>query len=192
MPAARSSTGSITRRFLKQYASSLHTAIGHVACPPHHSQAAPPSAHPPSLCATWQVRLKQHLVFDGTGKSLLNTCGRVISRLRAAGYRIHLCVVLASFDTCVANIADRKMRTGRDVPLRIVRETFEMLRTAIDVYIDRHSEVADRVLFYNNDHRAMNLEATLCRGRADGEADARAAADKYLAPTWLGDLWTPS
>ena len=45
------------------------------------------------------VELKQHMLFDGTGKSLLNTCGRVIARLKAAGYRIHICIVLASFDT---------------------------------------------------------------------------------------------
>ena len=28
------------------------------------------------------VGLKQHLIFDGTGKSLLNTCGRIVSRMK--------------------------------------------------------------------------------------------------------------
>ena len=53
------------------------------------------------------VGLKQHLIFDGTGKSLLNTCGRIISRMKRQGYRVHLCIVLASYDSCMANIKAR-------------------------------------------------------------------------------------
>lgn len=43
------------------------------------------------------VAQRRHIIFDGTGKSVLNTCGKIISRLRQAGYCIHLCVVLATF-----------------------------------------------------------------------------------------------
>ena len=30
-------------------------------------------------------RMRKHMIFDGTGKSLENTCGRVVSRLKIAG-----------------------------------------------------------------------------------------------------------
>ena len=36
-------------------------------------------------------------LFDGTGKSLLNTCGRVIARMKALGYRgMNSCVLTKS------------------------------------------------------------------------------------------------
>ena len=42
------------------------------------------------------VGLRRHLIFDGSGRDPLNICGRVISRMRAHGYRVLFLVVLTS------------------------------------------------------------------------------------------------
>ena len=125
------------------------------------------------------IRLKQHIFFDGTGKSLMNTCGRVISRLRGAGYAVHLCIVFAGYDSCVSNIAERKKRTGRDVPLKFVSDTIEMLAPAVDVYVSRHSEICERVLVYTNEQHKTTLVANLKKGSTEGEAMAKEVADKF-------------
>ena len=124
------------------------------------------------------VRLRQHMMFDGTGKSLLNTCSRVIARLRAKGYRVHICIVLASYEQCSSNIAERFAATGRNVPAKIVKDTFDMLKHAVGVYIRQQAELCERVMIYDNEARAMELVATVCNG--SGVNDALALANKYL------------
>mmetsp|Transcript_13987 Transcript_13987/g.42657 ORF Transcript_13987/g.42657 Transcript_13987/m.42657 type:complete len:184 (+) Transcript_13987:899-1450(+) len=58
------------------------------------------------------VGQKKHVIFDGTGKDLINTCGRVISRMKQAGYRIYICLVAASYDTCMRRVALREVMCG--------------------------------------------------------------------------------
>ena len=134
---------------------------------------------------TTRARVPAEAVFDGTGKQVLNTCGRIIGRLRPAGYRVHVCVVLASYDACMARIRARFEATGRDVPLPIVQGTFEMLKYAVGVYIRKQAGLCDRVLVYDNDgDGAPALLATVANGQ--GVDVALAAADKYLEATWKG------
>jgi len=123
-------------------------------------------------------RRRQHIFFDGTGKSLLNTCGRVIARLRSQGYRVHIVIVLASFETCMSNVRERFERTGRDVPKKIVLETFKFLAQTARVYISRQAAMCDRVIVYDNDKLQSHLAVTVTEGR--GEAEALALCDKYL------------
>ena len=101
--------------------------------------------------------------------------------LRRQGYRVHLCVVLASHESCMANIHERFERTGRNVPAKLVQDTFEMLNLAVDTYIRQQAHICDRVLLYDNDARQMALAATVCGG--EGEAEALAVAQKYLGPS---------
>lgn len=122
------------------------------------------------------VKQRRHIVFDGTGKSLENTCGRIISRLR--GYRVHICIVLASYNRCLHNIAERKKRSGRDVPTRFVRETFAALQEATSVYVRRQPEIAEQTTIYVNDDLAPYEAATVRDG--EGLEDALAVLDKYL------------
>ena len=72
-------------------------------------------------------------------------------------------------------------RTGRNVPAKLVQDTFEMLNLAVDTYIRQQAHICDRVLLYDNDARQMALAATVCGG--EGEAEALAVAQKYLGPS---------
>ena len=103
--------------------------------------------------------MRRHMIFDGAGKSVENTCGRVISRLRQ-GYRVHICIVLASYD-CMANIAERFARTGRDAPA--VSDDIPRPQ-ATDVYVRRQSELADEVVLYINENLDANWAATVRNG----------------------------
>ena len=131
--------------------------------------------HESFLMAT---RLRRHMIFDGTGKSLQNTCGRVISRLRLQGYRIHVCIVLASYNECLSNIAERRERTGRDVPARFVQDTFVALRLAGETYIRRQEDLVDEVVLYVNEKRDARVAATVRRG--EGIDEALAVLNQYL------------
>jgi len=64
---------------------------------------------------------------------------------------VYLCIVVASWETCVSRIAARSRQTGRDVPLHVVRQIFVQLRSAMPIYLDRHRELARAVLVYDND-----------------------------------------
>ena len=131
------------------------------------------------------VAMRRHMLFDGTGKSLENTCGRVVSRLKAAGYRVHMCIVLASYETCRTNIGERREATGRDVPDAIVQQTFSALQGAVDFYLRHQASLTERTLVYDNDARQMALVASL--GGDDGATQLDAAlscAEKLLAKTW--------
>ena len=97
------------------------------------------------------ISYRRPLLFDGTGKSILNTCSRVIARLKSAGYDVYINVVVASWNTCVARIAERSRETGRDVPLHIVRDIFVQLHSTIPVYLGRQQELCQAVLVYEND-----------------------------------------
>ena len=68
---------------------------------------------------------RRHIVFDGTGKSILNTCGRIIGRLAAAGYRVHICIVLASCERCWERIEERRMITDRGVPKKVLQQQLQ-------------------------------------------------------------------
>jgi predicted ABC-type ATPase len=95
---------------------------------------------------------RRHILFDGTGKDIGNTCGRIISRLRAAHYRVFVCIVVASQDACLARIEARRKETGRGVGLDFVQSTIQSLRnTAIPIYISKQTSLAEAVLVYDNE-----------------------------------------
>ena len=81
------------------------------------------------------VRQKRHLLFDATGRQLLNTCGRIIGRLVRQGYRVHLVVVLSKRATCWERIEKRHKDTGRGVPGFIFNPTFDDMKTVVPVYL---------------------------------------------------------
>jgi len=96
---------------------------------------------------------RRHLAFDGTGKSLINTCGRVIGRLANRGYRVHICVVLATHQTCWRRIESRRSETDRGVPLKYLHSAVKDLQRAIPTYIDGPTNgLCESTLVYDNDH----------------------------------------
>lgn len=99
----------------------------------------------------YAIGQRRPLVFHGTGKSLETTCSRVIARLREAGYRVVISVVLASRATCERRIAERRLQTGRDVPGFILDSAFGALRQALPVYLAKRGQLAEAILVYDND-----------------------------------------
>jgi len=94
---------------------------------------------------------RRHILFDGTGKDVSNTCGRIISRLRSANYRVFVCIVAASKECCLTRISARQSKTGRGVPPEFVRSTIESLQTSMPLYISQQASLAEAVLVYDND-----------------------------------------
>mmetsp|Transcript_7445 Transcript_7445/g.24356 ORF Transcript_7445/g.24356 Transcript_7445/m.24356 type:complete len:463 (+) Transcript_7445:24-1412(+) len=120
------------------------------------------------------VGQRRNLLFDGTGKDLLNTCGRVISRLKAAGYRIFMCVVCTTYSTCLRRIAAREAVTGRSVPPKFVRMALDGMRTSIPVYLERQPQLAEAILLWDNEHdEEDSAPSVVVEG---GGAPARTAA----------------
>ena len=62
------------------------------------------------------VAQRRNLIFDGSGRDPLNICGRVISRLTAAGYRVHMVMVLCSYKRCLERAETRRAQTGQPPP----------------------------------------------------------------------------
>ena len=81
------------------------------------------------------VRERRHMIFDATGRQLLNTCGRIIGRLERANYQVVMCSVLSKRDTCWQRIESRRIATGRGVPGFIFNPTFDDMRTVVPVYL---------------------------------------------------------
>jgi len=123
-------------------------------------------------------RMRKHMIFDGTGKSLENTCGRVVSRLKIAGYRVYFCIVLASYNTCMANIAERRARTGRDVPAPFVQSSFPAIRDSAKTYVNMQEHLAEQVVIYVNENLESKLAVTVHNGQ--GAKEALALIDQYF------------
>jgi len=98
------------------------------------------------------VRQRRHLMFDATGRQLVNTCGRVIGRLERANYRIHLIIVLATRETCWKRIEARRAATGRAVPGFVFNPTFDDMCTVVPVYLrGPHSGLCETTTFCDNE-----------------------------------------
>lgn len=82
------------------------------------------------------VAQRRHIIFDGTGKSVINTCSRVIGRLKANGYRVIVVVVLASMRKCWERIEARRKATDRAVPWSILASTTRELQRTIPIYVE--------------------------------------------------------
>ena len=93
---------------------------------------------------------------------------------------MHLCIVLASYESCLANIKERVERTGRNVPAKFVKDNFSMLSHACKVYVGKQSEICESVLLYDNNERQAELMATVSEGK--GVEEAMALVEKYLGP----------
>ena len=106
---------------------------------------------------------RRHLIFDGSGRDPLNICGRVISRLAAVGYRVHMVIVLCSHATCRQRAAVRLAQTGRETPLAFVDMVFRSLQSAVPIYLRQHAEICERALLYTNE-AAPELRIELNRG----------------------------
>lgn len=96
------------------------------------------------------VSQRRNLLFDATGKDLLNTCGRIISRLRAAGYRVYIFVVISCFQSCLHRIKLRQEITGRGVPEKFVRMAFDGMKVSVPYYVNHQREIAEAVYVYEN------------------------------------------
>ena len=95
------------------------------------------------------MRAGRPMIFDGTGKDLQNTCGRVLDRLHEQGYQVTILIVLASFETCLKRIEERRGRTKRNVPQKIVKDTFTSLAKSVPFY--RTELKGTTVVVMNND-----------------------------------------
>jgi len=131
------------------------------------------------------IHQRRHVIFDGTGKSVLNTCGRVIARMRAAHYRVFLVVVLASHPTCWRRIELRRAATSRGVPEAILHATLRDLLHAVPLYLQLPS-LADATFVFDN-----NAELSTEGGHSrltDGGA-ALPAAPTLLATLTATSTW---
>ena len=97
------------------------------------------------------VAQRRNLIFDGSGRDPLNICGRVISRMVAAGYRVHMVMVLCSHATCLERAASRQAKTGRETPLGFINMVFKSLQTAVPIYLRNHAKIAERLAVYVNE-----------------------------------------
>ena len=124
------------------------------------------------------VAQRRHLIFDGTGKSLVNTCSRIIARLQGQGYHVIICVVLSKMATCWRRIEARREATDRAVPRGVLSATVRDLQRAVPVYIEgpQNGLCEATYLFANEDDDATEgLDFTI--GADTPAADrARAAA----------------
>jgi len=125
------------------------------------------------------VHMRRNLLFDGTGRELKNTCGRVISRLKQAGYRVYIGIVLSSYEQCLRNIEARRKATGRDVPAKFVKPLFQgQLLASTEEYVRRQPELAEQIVIYDNDKLDARVAARVCNG--SGTEEALAVLRKYL------------
>mmetsp|Transcript_13989 Transcript_13989/g.42670 ORF Transcript_13989/g.42670 Transcript_13989/m.42670 type:complete len:244 (+) Transcript_13989:899-1630(+) len=118
------------------------------------------------------VGQKKHVIFDGTGKDLINTCGRVISRMKQAGYRIYICLVAASYDTCMRRVALREAAMGRSVPAKFVRLAMENMASAVPVYLLQHARICDALIFYDNEHETEQEPRVILKGDDNAAREA--------------------
>lgn len=104
------------------------------------------------------VKMRRHIIFDGTGKGPLNTCGRVIGRLSEAGYKVVFCIVASSFNTCLDRIENRAAITGRKVPRQFVESACTALASSVPAYLDNLSSLAKMALIYDGDTTPSTLQ----------------------------------
>jgi len=128
----------------------------------------------------YAIGQRRPLTFQGTGKSLETTCSRVIGRLREAGYRVFVVIIIASPATCLRRIEDRRQRTGRAVPDAVVLGTLEALRSNIPQYVTHRHELCERLLLYDNDTEQPALEPTFNLGADDDATAALQLIDQRL------------
>merc|ERR1711972_676726 len=119
------------------------------------------------ISSTWSIffytiNRRSNLIFNATGKDIKNTAGRVISRLREANYKVYICVVLANFSVVMQRIADRKRKTGRDVPEAVVTSIFKGLQEAVPLYMKNQPKMADAVLVYSNNGDGTDSRSGPC------------------------------
>jgi len=129
----------------------------------------------------YAVGRKHHLVFNGTGKDVKNTLGRVTSRLREANYRIFFCIVLARFSTVLDRIEQRRRKTGRDVPTSVVRSIFQGLQKSVPLYLGKQAEIAEALFVYDNSANEARQSPNFVVSRGLNPADAIALSNSTLA-----------
>jgi len=123
---------------------------------------------------------RRPLIFQGTGKSLETTCSRVIGRLREAGYRVFVIVVLASPADCLRRIEERRALTGRAVPSFVLLGTIKALRETIPAYIAQRRVLCERVLLYDNQRERPPTGPAFSLGAEDDAAAALALVEERL------------
>ena len=139
------------------------------------------------------VSLRKHIIFDGSGRDPTNICGRVISRLRAAGYRVVFLVVLTSFETARRRAIERARRTGRETSESFTRFVYRSLQTSLPIYLNGcgdQASAADGVLLFTNDTDGgrPTLEHTLVGEHKSGVHAHEHAATLSAALALTGEL----
>jgi predicted ABC-type ATPase len=129
----------------------------------------------------YAVSRRNHVVFNGTGKDIRNTAGRVISRLREADYRIFFCIVLSRFDVVMGRIAARARQTGRDVPEDIVKASFKSLSEAVPLYLKNQASMVEALLVYSNNGDEPSADPKFILSDGKDPADAIKFAKETLA-----------
>jgi len=129
------------------------------------------------------VARRAPIIFDGSAKDPLNICGRVISRLREAGYRVLFLVVLTSYQIARQRADERAKTTLRTTDDKFMRLVYDALQTALPVYLNAlgPKRAADGALVFTNlkDNPELELEHTLTATSSCGDRDKaikRAAA----------------
>lgn len=127
------------------------------------------------------VASRHHLLFDGTAQQLKNTCGRVIGRLRRAGYSVHIVVVLASADTCWERIEARRAQIGRGVPRPVFDSILSNVLAVVPTYLRGAGYgLVESATLCINDGRADGEPRTLTSRTASAEIEAAIAAVQQL------------
>ena len=126
------------------------------------------------------IGMRKHIIFDGSARDPVNICGRVISRLRPAGYRVIFLVVLSSFTTARRRGIARGKETGRETTESFTRFVYKSLQKSLPIYLSSIGEglAGDGVLFFTNDidGQRPKLEYVLVGG-----PHTTAAASEHMA-----------
>lgn len=137
------------------------------------------------------MRAHKPLIFDGTGKDLQNTCGRIIDRLHEENYQVTILIVLASYQTCLRRIEKRAKETGRTVPETVVEGAFKGLKTSVPFYRNFASNelLKDKVhkvhVVINNADADGEPSVDFENIPGDGDITALLASHEMaITPTW--------
>ena len=116
------------------------------------------------------VDQRRPLIFDGTARDPMNTCGRVISRMEANNYRVTMVIVLCSYQACLERAKMRQAQTGRATPTSFINFVFTSLQSAVPIYIRNHANLAQQMLIYDNE-TTPELKFTLNAGTEKGTVE---------------------
>ena len=95
-------------------------------------------------------RSRKNVIYDTTGTGVRHT---LIRDLKTAGYHVKLVYVHVSFKTAKSRVKERERSTGRGVPISVMNNVHQALRTSLYGL----ASMADHVYLYDNSSKTIAL-----------------------------------